>query len=198
MENPKENYKKYKWFYTGSGKLVIGGKSAAQNDGLLKRIKFLRKDFIVMHTASPGSPFSIILEDIEKVTKKDKEECAVFTACFSKAWKEKSKEISVDVFKFSELYKSKEMNMGTWGVKTKVERIKVIPELVLTRQNGILRAVPKNSAKKKEILAYVYPGNIDKKDAAAKLQFETDEHFSQEELIAALPAGGIKITREKK
>lgn len=34
-----QDYLKYRWFFNSSGKLVVGGKNAAQNDELLSRIK---------------------------------------------------------------------------------------------------------------------------------------------------------------
>ena len=79
-----EKYKKYRWFFTSAGKLVIGGKSAEQNDELLLGIKNFEEELIVMHTAEPGSPFSVIMSEIKKISKKDLEECAIFTGCFSR------------------------------------------------------------------------------------------------------------------
>ena len=77
-----EDYKKYRWFYTSSGKLVLGGKSSKQNDELLVKLKKTGNDYLVMHTSSPGSPFSIILEEVPKITKKEIQEVAIFTGCF--------------------------------------------------------------------------------------------------------------------
>ncbi len=192
-----EDYKKYKWFFTSSGKLVIGGKSAVQNDELLKRIKSLDKDFVIMHTAEPGSPFSIILSDINKVIKEDIKECAIFTGCFSRAWRSGKKKAIVDVFKVSKINKLKSMKTGTWGVIGKIQKLAVNLELVLTRQKGILRAVPEASVKSdKEKLIKVCPGKIDKKDMLSKLQMEVDETFSSDEVLSALPAGGAKICRK--
>ena len=139
------DYKKYRWFYTSSGKLVVGGKSSSQNDELIKKLKAAKRNFIVMHTSSPGSPFSVILSD--DIDIKDKKECAVFTACFSRAWKQRKKRAKVDIFTFSQLYKLKEMKTGTWGVKGKVQRVIVGLSLVLTKQNSSLRAVPESAGR---------------------------------------------------
>src|SRR3989344_3104025 len=107
----EENYKKYRWFFTSSNKLVIGGKSATQNDELLKELKKSNKDFIVMHTSEPGSPFSIIISDIKKVAKSDIEETAVFTGCFSRAWRIGKKKTTIDIFKLSQVYKFPQMKI---------------------------------------------------------------------------------------
>ncbi len=189
------DYRRYKWFFTSSGKLVAGGKSSLQNDELLKKVKSFGEDFLVMHTSSPGSSFCIILDDIEKLTFQDKEETAIFTGCFSRAWKLMKKTAGIDVFCLSQLYKSSGMKPGTWGVKGKIERKIVSLELVLVKQEGILRAVPEITVKK--YLLKLKPGKIDKREMLPKLQVEMHEHFSQEEVLSALPAGGIAISREK-
>lgn len=188
-----KDYQKYRWFYTGSGKLVVGGKSAAQNDWLLKLLKTLEYEYLVMHTSEPGSPFSVIISEIDKVSKKDLEECAIFTACFSKAWKLGKKESSVDIFKISQVYKGKDMKEGTWGVLGSVDRMKAPLQLALAKQKGVLRAIPKSATKSPII--NLSPGNIEKKDVAAKLELEVDKVFNQEELLSALPSGGFKFSK---
>jgi len=189
------DYHKFRWFYTSSGKLVVGGKSAAQNDFLLMTLKENGKELMVMHTSEPGSPFSVILADLNKIKETDLIECAIFTGCFSRAWRSRKMKTMVDMFKLSQLYKSKEMKEGTQGVNGKIERILVKLELGLTRQNGILRAVPLQSIKSKKPLIRVLPGNIEKSDISAKLELELDDVFDQEELLSALPAGGVSLVK---
>ena len=115
----------YRWFYTSSNKLVVGGKNDEQNELVLKN--FLKEDYIVIHTTNPGSPFMIIQS--YNPTKKDIDETAVFCSCFSKSWKLGSKKIDVDVFKGSQIFKTKNMKTGTFGVKGSKKTIKVKPEL---------------------------------------------------------------------
>jgi len=191
------DYKKYKWFYTLSGKLVVGGKNASQNDILLKRLTSSKDELIVMHTAEPGSPFTVIIAESNKVSKKDIEECAIFTACFSKAWKTGKDSAEVHIFSSKNIYKSKEMKSGTWGVAGEVKKVSVLLSLVLVKQESVLRAVPEISVKqKKDILLKIYPGKIQKEDLLPKLAVELDNHFSQAEILAALPAGGVKISKK--
>lgn len=195
MKQIIENYKKYRWFFTSSGKLVVGGKSALQNEELLHLIKGERGDFILMHTSSPGSPFSIILNDKCEASKDDLEETAIFTACFSQAWKSGKKNVSVDIFKASQVSKSDKMKIGTWGVLGEIKSISVPLELFLVRQEKVLRAVPRESAK---ALFRIVPGRLDKEDIIAKIQLETKEQLKQDELLSALPAGKIKIEKINK
>lgn len=188
-----EDYRKYRWFYTSSGKLVVGGKSSTQNDELLIKLKRSKKNYLVMHTSTPGSPFSVILADIKEITEKDKEEVAIFTGCFSRNWREQKKKAQVDSFYIADLYKLKSMNPGTWGVKNKLSTKSVDLELVLTIQEKTLRAIPEQTVKKKEILLKVRPGKIDKVQMLPKFHVLLDKHFSQEELLSALPSGGVSI-----
>lgn len=188
-----KEYRKYKWFYTSTGKLVIAGKSAESNDELLKEMKKTGKDYLAMHTSHPGSPFSIIISDVNKTKKEDIEECAVFTGAFSRAWKQGSKNTEVHVFRLSQLEKIHGMKVGTWHVKGKVRKIKVELKLVLTKQKGILRAVPEKSAS--EILLKICPGKTDKTKMLEKIATEIDSkiRIDKDELLAALPAGGVRV-----
>lgn len=183
------DYKKYKWFFTKSGKLVVGGKSAESNDDLLKKLKSMKKDLVVMHTKSPGSPFCAIVAPIIAVSDVDMEECSIFTGCFSRAWKEGKKSVLVHSFKLSQLNKDSSMNQGTWSVSGRAKDFSVKLELAITKQNGIIRAVPKQSANEEEVIAIAVPGKVDKN------KVKTDSlKVNKEQLISALPAGGVKIT----
>ncbi len=195
IDDIKKNYRKYRWFFTSSGKLVIGGKSAEQNDFLLSLLKETEKDFVVMHTTEPGSPFSILPEEISKLSNSDIEECAIFTGCFSRAWKAGKSKASVDVFRLSQLHKNRNMKQGTWGVFGGVKTLSVPLQLVLTTQKEVLRAVPEKTSKSKFIVK-LRPGNINKDNVQAKLELELNKVFSHEELLSALPAGGFKIIKK--
>jgi|SRR3989338_738001 len=193
MDLLMKEYRKYRWFYTSTGKIVIGGKTATQNDELLHQVTSSNDEYVVMHTTEPGSPFCVILTNIKKVTKSDREECAIFTGCFSRAWRNKKKSISVDIFLSSQIYKDKRMKPGTWGVQTLIERVNVVLKLALVRQQGVLRAIPPSSASKKESIAFICPGTLEKRDLAPKFELEFNQSLSQDEVLAALPAGGSKI-----
>ncbi|NCO11483.1 hypothetical protein CO038_00075 [Candidatus Pacearchaeota archaeon CG_4_9_14_0_2_um_filter_39_13] len=187
-----KDYRKYKWFYTSSGKLVVGGKSDSSNDSLIREMKESGKDYLTMHTSHPGSPFTIIMDNPEKVSKDDIEECATYTGCFSRAWKQGRKSTEVHVFKISQLEKKKGMKTGTWGISGKAKNIKVELKLALTVQKKVLRAVPEKSSKK--TLLKICPGKTDKTKMLEKIAVEIgDVKADRNEILAALPAGGVKI-----
>ncbi len=182
-------YEKYRWFFTSSNKLVVGGKSAEQNDDLLKKLKSQSRDFVVMHTSSPGSPFSVIIEKKSEVSPEDIKEAAIFTACFSQQWRSRVKSTSIDVFSLFQVSKSALLKTGTWQVKGKIKKIKVKLELYLTEQEGKLRAVPfpKGSFVK------IVPGGVDKEKAAISIKKQFPK-FSKEDIMSALPSYGINIS----
>ena len=178
---------------TSTGKLVIGGKNSEQNEVLMRWIIKDNKDYIVMHTKDPGSPFSIITADKKNVKPTDLEECAVFTACFSQAWKAKKKTVKVDIFTGKQVSKKKTMKRGTFGVLGKVNEKKVELVLYLTKQKGKFRAVPKTDKKILKLL----PGNLDKEKTALKISemLKLTRIKDKQEIMQAIPAGGFKILK---
>jgi predicted ribosome quality control (RQC) complex YloA/Tae2 family protein len=82
----KEWFQKFVWMHTSSGKLVIAGKDATQNEVLVKR--YLEDSDIVFHADVHGSPFTI-LKGGKDSTEEDKLEAAQLTLCHSRAWQSK-------------------------------------------------------------------------------------------------------------
>ena len=195
------DHTKYRWFVTSGRKLVIGGKSAEQNEQLIRSLiepknnlefdsqtalKNYSKDekYVVMHTRSPGSPFAIILS--KNPTKKDLDEACIFTGAFSRAWKQGKHKTRVDVFLLEQMYKQKKMKTGTFGVTEKIDHKIIEPKLYLVKQKGVLRAVPferKNSI-------CIAPGKMSKAKFAEQISVKLD--IPEEEVLNALPTGGFK------
>lgn len=185
-KNSREDYEKYRWFFTSNNHLVVGGKNAENNEQLIKEYKKFPK-YVVMHTKTPGSPFSIITSD--KFTEKDLEETAIFTGCFSRAWKEGKKSTMIDIFLVEQLVKNKTMKTGTFGVVGPIDRKKVDLKLHLETQKGKVRFVPQKSKSKISIT----PGNIKKEEFAEQLSIKLE--ISKEDLLQALPTGNSKTLK---
>ncbi len=134
-----------------------------------------------MHTRSPGSPFSIILN--ENPSKEDIEETTIFTGCFSSAWKKGKKGTVIDIFLLEQMYKNKNMKIGTFGVAGKIAHKKVRLKLYFTKQNNVLRAVPFKTGGSLCII----PGKTAKKDIAEQIAIKLNLPF--EEAIQAIPTG---------
>jgi len=111
--------KKFRKFETSSLKFVLAGKDAKSNEELIKQAE---KNEIILHTANPGSPFVNIKG---KATVKDIKEAAVFCASRSQDWRDNKRDVAVHVFKGEDVYKRKDMKLGTFGVrKFKVIKVK--------------------------------------------------------------------------
>jgi len=105
---------KFREFITRSRKQVLAGRDAESNEKLIEQVL---QNEIVLHTKAPGSPFANIKNNGKKVSKKDIKEAAVFCARYSQDWRDNKKEVIVHYFLGKDIYKSKAMKSGTFGVR---------------------------------------------------------------------------------
>lgn len=105
---------KFRESTTSSGKIILAGKSAENNEYLIKQAG---KEETVLHTKAPGSPFVNIKNNGKRVTKKDLKEAAVLCARYSQDWRDNKQDVTVHYFKGKDVYKIKDMKLGTFGVK---------------------------------------------------------------------------------
>ena len=188
------NYKEYRWFFTKSGKLVYGGKSAEQNEKIIGEIIKEKKDYVIMHTKIPGSPFAAIASLPEKISEDDLEETAVWTACFSRAWRSGLYKTQVDIFSSNQINKRKGMKVGTFGISGKINKKIVKLKLILINQKKVLRAVPEKTANvNTKIFSKIIPGKISKDEFAKHLGKKMKK--TKDEILNALPSGGFKEIR---
>jgi len=103
-----------------SGTKLLLGKNAKNNEELVR--KFKGKENIILHTAAPGSPFCVI-GDL-KPSKEDISLSGVICARYSQDWRDNKKDVVVHRFKGRDVFKRKNMPIGTFGVK-KFRRIKI-------------------------------------------------------------------------
>jgi len=111
---------KFREFETSSGKLVLGGKSAENNEKLIGQVQ---PEETVLHTKTPGSPFVNIKDSGKKILKKDIKEAAVFCAKHSQDYRDNKNDVIVHYFLGKDVYKRKTMKLGTFGVKNTKEII---------------------------------------------------------------------------
>lgn len=103
-----QNFRK---FFTSSGKEILAGKNAESNEQIIAQVG---KNENVLHTSSPGSPFVNIKG---KSNKSDIKESAIICAKYSRDWKKNKKDVEVHLFEGKDIFKTKEMPLGTFGVK---------------------------------------------------------------------------------
>ena len=112
---------KFREFTTSSGKIVLAGKSAENNEKLIEQT---RPEETVLHTKNPGSPFVNIKDNGKKVLKTDIKEAAVFCARYSQDYRDKKQDVTVHYFQGKDVYKRKNMKLGTFGVNN-IKEIKI-------------------------------------------------------------------------
>jgi|TARA_Y100000034_G_scaffold109178_1_gene140171 predicted ribosome quality control (RQC) complex YloA/Tae2 family protein len=102
---------KFREMTTSSGTLILAGKDAKNNEELINEVKPFEE---VFHTALPGSPFVRI---VGKSKKGDIKKAAIFCAIHSRDWKKNKKDVKIHRFKGKDIYKEKNMKLGTYGIK---------------------------------------------------------------------------------
>ena len=131
--------KKFREFTTSSGKLVLAGKNAENNEELIKQAE---PEELVFHTEKPGSPFVNIKnkspsprdiqggrenlqaddsskDDAAAPSGDDIKESAIFCASKSQDWRDNKSDVKVNLFKGKDISKRKGMKTGTFEVKNK-------------------------------------------------------------------------------
>ncbi|MEK6829416.1 MAG: NFACT RNA binding domain-containing protein [Nanoarchaeota archaeon] len=115
-----------------SGANVILGKDENSNDYLMNDFK--GKSNVILHTATPGSPFGVI--DKLKPTKKEIYETGLFVARYSQNWRDNKKDVKVNVFTGKGISKEKGMKPGLWQVKKlKIITIKKEDVIKIDKEN---------------------------------------------------------------
>lgn len=104
----------FRIFYTSSGKEVLGGKNAENNEELIEQVEI---ESIILHTKEKGSPFVEIKRNKDKISKKDIYEAGVFCSVYSQDWKKNKGDVLVHIFKGGDIFKDGKMKIGTFGVK---------------------------------------------------------------------------------
>ena len=80
-----EWYMSYHWIITSNGCLAIGGRSAEQNEKIVR--KYLNDNDVFMHADIHGAPVFVIFSDKCSIKDEDLNEVSVLAASYSKAWK---------------------------------------------------------------------------------------------------------------
>lgn len=112
---------KFRTHLSKKGTLFLAGRTAENNEELMKEIK---GEEYIFHTEAAGSPFVVIKGEPKAG---DLKEAAVVCARYSRDWKKSQGDVIVSQFRGTDVYKNTDMKMGTFGVK-KRKQIKVKKE----------------------------------------------------------------------
>lgn len=81
IKKERKWYEKFHWFFSSSGKLIIGGKDATSNEVLMK--KHADPGELIFHADIVGAPFFVIKGEADDASVR---EAAHAAGIFSKAW----------------------------------------------------------------------------------------------------------------
>lgn len=188
-------YEKFNWFMTSNGMLVIGGRSAIQNEQINSR--YFESNDLFFHADIFGASVVILKEGIN-ASRETKEEVAQFAGCFSKAWENNMSSVNVYSLKRDQVTKSKEKgSLGTGSFLLEGERewfkgmaleLAAYKELDVDKPSVVPILTSMAIGVKKYIL--LKPGNVKKSDVAKalarKLNYPDIDYMMQH-----LPAGSF-------
>ncbi|MFT4310061.1 MAG: NFACT RNA binding domain-containing protein [Candidatus Woesearchaeota archaeon] len=192
LQQKKEWYEKFRWFFTSNNLLVIGGRDATTNEIIIKK-HTVDKD-IVFHTDMAGSPFFVIKVDQQQPTPQELQEVAQLTAVYSKAWQMGLG--GADVFWVTPQQVTKEaqsgefLKKGGFMIKGKTNYVTFDAMQVFMRiEQGKVKVYAREPQRP---YARINQGNVKSSDAAKKMR-----SFFQagviDDIVRSLPTGGVSI-----
>lgn len=196
---PGKWFEKFRWFYSTSGKLIIGGRDATTNDIMMK--KHVDNDELVFHADIVGAPFVTIKAKPSELSEDDIQEAAEAAGIFSRAWKLGYGAISVYYSpreKFTKQAPSGEhVKKGAFMVYGKKEWKTVKLQAGVGIKGELVTAGPVAPIKKwAERIVIIEPGHLKQgeitKKVVKKLKAKADD------VQRALPAGKTQIIKNNK
>ena len=191
-------YEKFRWFLSTEGFLVIGGRDATTNEVIIK--KHTAPLDIVFHTDMAGSPFFVVKADSATIPigQATLQEAADATCSFSRAWKNGM--MTTDTFWVKPEQVSKQANpgefmgKGAFMIRGKTNYLSVGMDLAIgLTAAGAVMCGPKASVATHCAQAIpILQGNEKTSDVAKRLRHLLGAK-DLDEIIRALPAGGVKL-----
>lgn len=183
-------YHKFRWCFTSDGYLMIGGRDATTNEIIIK--KHTDDNDLVFHTDMAGSPF-VVLKDGKSSNEVSKNEASIFTADFSKAWKNGFR--SCDVFYVEKNQVTKEaehgeyLSKGSFKISGKTTYLKPVMSFAVGVYDNFMMGGPIDSVKKncKEFVELIQ--GDEKVSSVAKVVKKKLDYDDLDEIIRVLPNG---------
>jgi predicted ribosome quality control (RQC) complex YloA/Tae2 family protein len=184
-------FEKFRWFISSDGFLVIGGRDATTNEIIIK--KHTLPEDIVFHTDMAGSPFVIIKQDGKgEIPKETLEEAAIFTAVFSRGWKNSMATLPVFCVKPEQVSKTpnpgESLAKGAFVIRGETRYFSPKMEYALGIQGERIMGGPP-SAVKKHCPAMVMISQGDSKTSEIAKAIRKKLGGELDEIIRALPPG---------
>jgi len=201
-------FEKFRWFYSRTGRLVVGGRDATTNDILMK--KYATEKELVFHADIVGAPFFVIkaLGADGKPTHPEAdpesiEDAAIAAAVFSRAWKLGYGSLSVYYAPRSQFTKEapsgEYVKKGAFMVYGKKEWVTVEVRVAVGTKEGKLTAGPPEAIRTwADKWVVLEPGDTKPGEITRLLINELDlQGPGADRIQKALPAGKFRIIKEK-
>ncbi|MDD5337495.1 MAG: NFACT RNA binding domain-containing protein [Candidatus ainarchaeum sp.] len=190
----KEWYEKFHYFFTDGGKLVVGGRSADQNDLVYKT--YLEDGDLFFHADIQGGSACVMKDGLE-AGEGEKKQVAQFAACFSNAWKNGNAAVDVYCVKKDQVSKHAQggfIGKGAFAIEGEREWFrKTELKLKAGVEKGLATALPARCERKLEKEVFIIPGNEEKGVIVKKLAKLLNTH--PDEIQNLLPSGKGKIVK---
>ncbi|MCX8202535.1 MAG: NFACT RNA binding domain-containing protein [Candidatus Micrarchaeota archaeon] len=195
----KEWYCQYHWFFTTDGFLAIGGKSAGQNEEIVKR--HLEHKDLFFHADIVGAP-AVVLKNGLGAPDSSIEQAAQFAACYSSAWK--TGYSSVDVYYVTKEQVSKSPPSGEYlqkgsffisGRKNYIRGVALKLLIGVNEERKLLCLPEKAGIEKFKNCFVIEPGRYSKELVAEKISKQLG--VKKDEILPLIPTGNSSFSRLK-
>lgn len=195
----REWYTLYHWFFTTDGFLAIAGKSAGQNEEIVK--KRLEDDDLFFHADIVGAP-ALVLKKGKNAPESSLKQAAQFAACYSSAWK--TGYSIVDVYYVTKEQVSKSppsgeyLQKGSFFISGRKNYFRGVPLKLLiglSHDNKLLCAPEVTGAEQFKICFILEPGRYAKEIVAEKIAKQLN--VKKDEIVPHIPTGDASFSRLK-
>ncbi len=195
----KQWYENYHWFMTNEGLLAIGGKSAGQNEEIVK--KRLESNDLFFHADITGASV-VVLKNGARASEDSLKQAAQFAACYSTAWK--AGYATIDVYYVSKDQVSKSpppgeyLDKGSFFIAGRKNyfRSTSLKLLVGLNHSGELKCLPEKCGIENFRTCFsVTPGHYRKEIVAEKIARHLGK--SRDEIMPFIPTGNSSFIRMK-
>lgn len=199
-------FESYRWFISTDGNIVIGGKDAKSNERIVK--KHLKEGDRYVHADIQGAPSCVVkkrdLNNKEvEISEKTLKEACIFSACYSKAWKQFTESQAYWVLpeQVSKTPQSGEfVPKGAFIIRGARNYYKVKLEIVVGKvqlegETKIMGGPLESIKKRSENYVVIVPGVTKKSEMASRLGKLFNVDISSIE--KTLPPGGCSVINFK-
>lgn len=185
-------YEKFHYFFTSTGKLVVGGRSADQNDFVYKN--YFEEDDLFVHADIQGGA-ACIIKGGAGADEKELLEAAQFTASFSNAWKNGNAAVDVYCVKKDQVSKHATggfIAKGAFAILGERRWFRKTPlRLKVGVENEIATVLPAICERKMDKEIQIVPGTHEKGEMVKRISKQLGVH--PDDVQNLLPPGRISI-----